>query len=99
MDCDVAVLGGGPGGYTAAIRAAQLGARVALDIELDLLRLSAQHARDRPHVVWRDVPPIRARVHRNARRARRNARLDRFEHARHRSAARVAQRRDFVHVD
>ena len=24
MDCDVAVLGGGPGGYTAAIRAAQL---------------------------------------------------------------------------
>ena len=28
MDCDVAVLGGGPGGYPAAIRAAQLGARV-----------------------------------------------------------------------
>src|SRR5438309_7113040 len=26
MDCDVAVVGGGPGGYTAAIRAAQLGA-------------------------------------------------------------------------
>ena len=26
---DVAVLGGGPGGYTAAIRAAQLGASVA----------------------------------------------------------------------
>ena len=29
MDVDVAILGGGPGGYTAAIRAAQLGARVA----------------------------------------------------------------------
>src|ERR1700692_4442330 len=29
MDVDVAVLGGGPAGYTAAIRAAQLGARVA----------------------------------------------------------------------
>ena len=29
MKCDVAVLGGGPGGYTAAIRAAQLGADVA----------------------------------------------------------------------
>ena len=29
MDCDVAVLGGGPGGYSAAIRAAQLGAKVA----------------------------------------------------------------------
>jgi dihydrolipoamide dehydrogenase len=29
MDFDVAVLGGGPGGYTAAIRAAQLGATVA----------------------------------------------------------------------
>jgi dihydrolipoamide dehydrogenase len=28
MDVDVAVLGGGPGGYTAAIRAAQLGAKV-----------------------------------------------------------------------
>jgi dihydrolipoamide dehydrogenase len=29
MECDVAVLGGGPGGYTAAIRAAQLGATTA----------------------------------------------------------------------
>jgi dihydrolipoamide dehydrogenase len=29
VDVDVAVLGGGPGGYTAAIRAAQLGAKVA----------------------------------------------------------------------
>jgi dihydrolipoamide dehydrogenase len=29
MECDVAVLGGGPGGYPAAIRAAQLGASVA----------------------------------------------------------------------
>jgi len=29
MDVDVAILGGGPGGYTAAIRAAQLGAKVA----------------------------------------------------------------------
>jgi dihydrolipoamide dehydrogenase len=28
MECDVAVLGAGPGGYTAAIRAAQLGAKV-----------------------------------------------------------------------
>jgi dihydrolipoamide dehydrogenase len=28
MDFDIAVLGGGPGGYTAAIRAAQLGAKV-----------------------------------------------------------------------
>src|SRR5438128_9929451 len=27
MDCDVAVLGGGPGGYSAAIRAEQLGAK------------------------------------------------------------------------
>src|SRR5438093_3549988 len=37
MDCDVAVLGGGPGGYTAAIRAAQLGARaVCLEQEPEL---------------------------------------------------------------
>jgi dihydrolipoamide dehydrogenase len=34
MECDVAVLGGGPGGYPAAIRAAQLGAKVVL-IEQD----------------------------------------------------------------
>jgi dihydrolipoyl dehydrogenase len=34
MECDVAVLGGGPGGYTAAIRAAQLGARtICIDKE------------------------------------------------------------------
>ncbi len=37
MDFDVAVLGGGPAGYTAAIRAAQLGARVAcVDKEAEL---------------------------------------------------------------
>lgn len=37
MDVDVAVLGGGPGGYPAAIRAAQLGARVAcIDRESEL---------------------------------------------------------------
>src|SRR5437763_1912265 len=37
MECDVAVLGGGPGGYTAAIRAAQLGARaVCIEKELEL---------------------------------------------------------------
>src|ERR1041384_8517311 len=30
MDVDVAILGGGPGGYTAAIRAAQLGASVVV---------------------------------------------------------------------
>src|SRR5215203_3771120 len=37
MECDVAVLGGGPGGYTAAIRAAQLGANtVCIDKEPEL---------------------------------------------------------------
>ena len=34
MDVDVAVLGGGPAGYSAAIRAAQLGANVVV-IEQD----------------------------------------------------------------
>src|SRR5438034_792241 len=34
MDCDVAVLGGGPGGYSGAIRAAQLGAK-AVCIEME----------------------------------------------------------------
>jgi dihydrolipoyl dehydrogenase len=37
MDCDVAVLGGGPGGYTAAIRAAQLGGKaVCIEKEPEL---------------------------------------------------------------
>src|ERR671931_2464980 len=37
MECDVAVLGGGPGGYTAAIRAAQVGAKtVCIDREPEL---------------------------------------------------------------
>src|SRR5918912_1847316 len=37
MEVDIAVLGGGPGGYTAAIRAAQLGAKVAcIEKEPDL---------------------------------------------------------------
>ena len=37
MEVDVAVLGGGPGGYTAAIRAAQLGARtVCIEKEAEL---------------------------------------------------------------
>src|SRR5919109_2589303 len=37
MDCDVAVLGGGPGGYPAAIRAAQLGAKaVCIEKESEL---------------------------------------------------------------
>ena len=36
FECDVAVLGGGPGGYVAAIRAAQLGQSVCL-VEKDEL--------------------------------------------------------------
>jgi dihydrolipoamide dehydrogenase len=37
MECDVAVLGGGPGGYTAAIRASQLGAKtVCIEKEAEL---------------------------------------------------------------
>lgn len=39
---DVAIIGGGPGGYTAAIRAAQLGKRVAL-IERDLVGGTCLH--------------------------------------------------------
>ncbi|MBK5263159.1 MAG: FAD-dependent oxidoreductase, partial [Peptostreptococcaceae bacterium] len=36
MDCEIAVLGGGPAGYVAAIRAAQLGASVALIEEKEI---------------------------------------------------------------
>jgi len=43
MEVDVAVLGGGPGGYTAAIRAAQLGATVAcIDKEERLFNLTIE---------------------------------------------------------
>ena len=48
MECDVAVLGGGPGGYTAAIRAAQLGAKV---------RLHRAGARARRHLPPRRLYP------------------------------------------
>ena len=48
MECDVAVLGGGPGGYTAAIRAAQLGAKTVC-IE--------QGARARRHLPARRLHP------------------------------------------
>jgi dihydrolipoamide dehydrogenase len=37
VECDVAVLGGGPGGYPAAIRAAQLGAKVVCIEKEDVL--------------------------------------------------------------
>lgn len=42
IEVDVAVLGGGPGGYTAAIRAAQLGKKVAI-IEMDKLGGTCLH--------------------------------------------------------
>ncbi len=64
-DVDIAVIGGGPGGYVAAIRAAQLGARVAL-IESDALggvclnwgcipTKALLHAAE----VWRDLQSIK----------------------------------------
>ena len=36
MDKDIIVIGGGPGGYVAAIRAAQLGAKVSVIEKRDL---------------------------------------------------------------
>lgn len=42
---DVAVIGGGPGGYVAAIRAAQLGLKVARASDADGLRRKARQAR------------------------------------------------------
>ncbi|GIQ66712.1 hypothetical protein PACILC2_52800 [Paenibacillus cisolokensis] len=42
IEVDVAILGGGPGGYTAAIRAAQEGKRVAI-VEMDKLGGTCLH--------------------------------------------------------
>ena len=38
MDYDVVVIGGGPGGYVAAIKSAQLGMKVAC-VELSLIHI------------------------------------------------------------
>ena len=69
IDVDIAVLGGGPGGYTAAIRAAQLGASVAcVEREAELggtcLRVGCiptkallEHgANPNVRIAWKEIP-------------------------------------------
>ena len=67
MDCDVAVLGGGPGGYTAAIRAAQLGAKDGVHREGAGARRDVPARRLHPH---EGVGADRARHPRGARELR-----------------------------
>ena len=66
MECDVAVLGGGPGGYPAAIRAAQLGAEGGAD-RAGSDRRHLHHGRLHPH---QDVGADRPRA--EGRRTRRS---------------------------
>ena len=76
MEVDVAVLGGGPGGYTAAIRAAQLGAKVACiekEPELGGTCLRVGLHPDEGVGADRALPPPGARLVREARREGRRA--------------------------
>jgi len=54
---EIAVLGGGPGGYTAAIRASQLGLKTAV-VEADRLGGICGSTRSRDCVHWADTLPM-----------------------------------------
>src|ERR1700752_2537081 len=60
-DFDVAILGGGMGGYPAAIRASQLGLKVAL-IEADKLGGTCLHIGCMPTQALRDASELSPRV-------------------------------------
>jgi hypothetical protein len=77
----------------------QIRPRITFDVELDARRLCAQEGGDLADVGGRDVPLVGSRMDRDARRAGIDAYLHGFENARDASAARIAQRRDLVHVD
>lgn len=56
MDFDVIIIGGGPGGYQAAIRGAQLGMRVACVEEG--VALMEMLAGQKPHVNYNTIPSV-----------------------------------------
>ena len=74
MDVDIAVLGGGPGGYTAAIRATQLGARVACIDRAPELGGTCLRIGCIPTKAWAQTALAAEAGQRHVRRARRQAR-------------------------
>jgi hypothetical protein len=77
----------------------QIGTWIAFDVELDAPLQRPQVRSDVVDVSLRDVPRICTRVDGDARRARVDADLDRLEHRRNGSAARIAHGRNLVDVD
>ena len=73
--------------------------RVAFDVELDALAQRTQKRRNLTCVGSRDMPAVRARVHRDAGRPRGDTDENGVEYGRHGSAARVPDSGDFVDVD
>jgi len=66
--------------------------RIPFDVEFNTTRLLREGRRNLVHVVRRDMPPVGARVHRDARSTRSNTHIHRVEHARRSPAARVPER-------
>src|SRR5262249_30200952 len=80
----------------------EIRSRITLDVELDLAAIPRVMRRD-PRRDFRDITPpdvslVRPRMDRDARRAGGHAALDRGNDAWNRSAARIAQGRDLIHV-
>ena len=74
-------------------------ARISLDVELDAVAHRLEDFRDGAHILWRDVPPIGARMNGDPSGSRRDRHANRLSDARDHASARVAKRRDFVDVD
>src|SRR5687768_13863578 len=77
----------------------EVGARIAFDVELDTIAMRREECGNLSHILPRDVTLVGARMHRDAGRARVDARADGVDDAGHGAAARVPERGDFVDVD
>ncbi len=77
----------------------QFGPWITFDVELDRRRQCAQHPGNFANVIGSDVASVGPRMHSDTRRAGGDRRADCVDDARYPTTARVAQGRDFVHVD
>src|SRR6185295_14384483 len=76
----------------------QIGARIALDIQLDVRLVARELLLHVADVFGRDVPPVSARMHRDAVNAGVETHPDGVRHAGEMAAPGVPQCRDFVDV-